>query len=255
MTMLKLSNHTPGLLVSVRSVAEALSALAGGADVVDVKDPNRGSLGAADADTISAIARAVNGRAPVSAALGELVDLMELPNGGALRSLAGGVSLFKIGLARCSLLNDWKANWQNVIEKIASTSTDGKSQPVAVVYADWRGAQSPSPNEVLTTARQFGCPALLVDTWNKSGGTLFDHWPPDDLQDFITDVRSHDICVVLAGSLTRQNAAAAVRLAPDLFAVRTAACEGGRAGTVSEIRVRELKNAIASGSGSMAIQK
>ena len=53
MTKLKLSNETPGLLVSVRSAAEALSALAGGADVIDVKEPNRGSLGAADDETIS----------------------------------------------------------------------------------------------------------------------------------------------------------------------------------------------------------
>ena len=38
----------PGLLVSVRSADEAIAALAGGADVIDVKEPNRGALGAAD---------------------------------------------------------------------------------------------------------------------------------------------------------------------------------------------------------------
>ena len=34
------------LLASVRSVAEAELALAGGADVIDLKDPSQGALGA-----------------------------------------------------------------------------------------------------------------------------------------------------------------------------------------------------------------
>ena len=43
---LKISN-SPGLLVSVRSAAEAITALEAGADVIDVKEPSRGALGAA----------------------------------------------------------------------------------------------------------------------------------------------------------------------------------------------------------------
>ena len=35
-------------LVSVRSPEEALAALEGGADLIDVKEPSRGPLGAAD---------------------------------------------------------------------------------------------------------------------------------------------------------------------------------------------------------------
>ncbi len=252
MTKLKLSNDTPGLLVSVRSAAEALSALAGGADVIDVKEPNRGSLGAADDETISAIVCAVNGRAPVSAALGELVDLSNSPNGDAARTIVGGVSLFKIGLARCAALDDWQTRWQHAVDRLASNS-NSNPRAVAVVYADWRAAQSPSPRDVLRAAIQCGSPALLIDTWNKSGGTLFDHWPSADLQTFLADLRSHDISVVLAGSLTSQNAKTAARLVPDLVAVRTAACEGGRTGMVSEKKVRELKKTIASCTRNMAI--
>src|SRR3954454_23697054 len=104
MTMLKLSNETPGLLVSVRSAAEALAALAGGADVIDVKEPNRGSLGAADDDTIAAVVEAVAGRAFVSAAFGELVELSASSNGDRRRALVAGVSLFKVGLAQCATI-------------------------------------------------------------------------------------------------------------------------------------------------------
>ena len=253
MIKLKPSNETPGLLVSVRSASEALTALAGGADVIDVKEPSQGSLGAADDDTISAIVRTVAGRAPVSAALGELVDLIDSPNGNRPRKLVDGVSLFKIGLAGCSALKDWQVSWRHAIETLVSNSPNDDAQAVAVVYADWPTAQAPSPGDILSAAIQLCCPALLVDTWNKSGGTLFDHWPALELQTFLAEVRSHGISIVLAGSLTGQNVTIAARLAPELVAVRTAACDGGRTATVSQIKVCELKNAIATSTRNVAI--
>jgi uncharacterized protein (UPF0264 family) len=245
MSNLKLPNEAPGLLVSVRSAAEALAALAGGADVIDVKEPNRGSLGAAGDDTIAAVVKAVGGRAPVSAALGELVDSSLSSNGDGTRTLVDGVSLFKVGLAGCTALSDWQTRWRQTIDDMILSSANRDAKAVAVVYADWSAAQAPSPQDILSAAIQRRCPALLIDTWNKSGGTLFDYWPAGELQAFSIEVRSHNISLVLAGSLTRPSVITAARLAPDLVAVRTAACDGGRAGTVSEKRVRELKNAIA----------
>ncbi len=253
MPKLKLSNRAPGLLVSVRSAAEALSALAGCADVIDVKEPNQGSLGAADDDTISAIVRAVDGRAPVSAALGELVDLIASPEGHSERRLVEGVSLFKLGLARCANLADWQSRWQQTTERIASSSLSDSAQPVAVVYADWTAAEAPSPSDILHTAIQCRCPALLIDTWDKSGGNLFDHWPTEELQAFLATVRACDMAIVLAGSLTGHDIATAARLTPDLVAVRTAACSHGRTGTVSEKKVRELKNVIATSTQNMPV--
>ena len=44
------------LLVSVRSAEEVAAALAGGADIIDAKEPARGSLGAVTATVLSAIA-------------------------------------------------------------------------------------------------------------------------------------------------------------------------------------------------------
>jgi uncharacterized protein (UPF0264 family) len=250
---LKLLNKTPGLLVSVRSATEALAALAGGADVIDVKEPHHGSLGAADDDTISAVVEAVAGRAPISAAFGELIDLPVASYRNGTRMLVDGISLFKLGLARCRTLHNWHTRWQRVLDAMISDSSNGNAQGVAVVYADWRAAQAPSPQDVLSAAIQRQCPALLIDTWDKSSGTLFDHWSAGELQSFISEVRSHDICIVLAGSLNGKSVITAARLAPDLVAVRTAACKGGRTGTISETKVRELKNAIATSTGNMAV--
>jgi len=244
MSKLEFLCDKPGLLVSVRNAAEARAALAGGADIIDVKEPNRGSLGAANIETISEIVRAVDGRAVVSAAMGELAERRESQNGARGNWVPEGVSLFKLGLARCGAIHDWQSRWQEVTAAMISQGPTAEPQAVAVVYADWRAAQGPPPSDVLNLAIQNECPALLIDTWNKSGGELFDHWPAEELESFLATVRSQNIAVVLAGSLTGKSIARAARLAPDMVAVRTAACEGGRQGTVAENKVRELKTAI-----------
>ncbi len=86
------------LLVSVRSAAEAEAALAGGAHVIDVKEPSRGSLGRADDATIDEVVRVVAGRRPVSAALGELHDFGEWPEClPQLQFVKWGLSKFRLG--------------------------------------------------------------------------------------------------------------------------------------------------------------
>jgi uncharacterized protein (UPF0264 family) len=86
-----------------------------------------------------------------------------------------------------------------------------------------------------------------VDTWDKSSGSLFENWPTTELRSFVNEVRSRGIGVVLAGSLAGNAVDAAARLGPDLIAVRTAACDGGRDGNVNRQRVRALKESIAVG--------
>lgn len=62
------------LLVSVRNAEEAVQAADSGADIIDVKEPEFGSLGFAGGATIREVVDAVAGRIPVSAALGECLD-------------------------------------------------------------------------------------------------------------------------------------------------------------------------------------
>src|SRR5687767_8833724 len=94
--------HGPGLLVSVRSVAEAEAALCGGAAIIDIKEPAAGPLGKADDEVTNAITRYVAGRRPVSAALGELIEGNAVPK--------AGLKYVKWGLARCRD-RDWQARF------------------------------------------------------------------------------------------------------------------------------------------------
>jgi (5-formylfuran-3-yl)methyl phosphate synthase len=244
MININFSSQNPALLVSVRNTSEALAALTGGADVIDVKEPDRGPLGRADPSTIAAVVRAVAGRAPVTVALGELPDLMQCDDDTLVNMVPDEVTLIKIGLAGCREIANWQSLWRRMNKCIASRG-HRPIGPVAVIYADWRAAGAPSPDQVASAAIESRCPALLVDTWDKTAGSLFNHWPIDELRLFLKSARGADLPVALAGSLSGDDFTMAVGLNPELIAVRTAACDGGRAGTVACSRVRQLKVVIA----------
>ena len=128
-----------GLLVSVRSAAEARAALHGGAALIDVKEPDHGPLGRASDETIVEVVAAVAGRCPVSAALGELCD-----DPGT--AVPAGLAFVKWGLARCG------AGWR---DDLAGRHAGG-ARVVAVAYADWQCARAPAVDEVSAFAAERG---------------------------------------------------------------------------------------------------
>jgi len=60
------------LLASVTGAGEAEIALAHGADIIDLKDPAQGALGALEPMAVRATLAAIAGRRPVSAVIGDL---------------------------------------------------------------------------------------------------------------------------------------------------------------------------------------
>jgi uncharacterized protein (UPF0264 family) len=235
----------PGLLVSVRSAGEARIALDGGADVIDVKEPARGSLGAADADVVAGVVAAVAQRVPISVAAGELVEFDQSRATGCANA---GVSFIKFGLAGCGSVADWRTRWRAAISRLPA-----HSRPVAVAYADWQFADAPPPDDVLAEAVAVGCPALLVDTWDKSAGALFDLWPAQDVALFCQRVSKAGTAAVLAGSLDGPSLATAVGCGAKLVAIRGAVCEGGRTGAMSAARVRAVRAALGRAVGDLGV--
>ncbi len=230
---LEFISDQPGLLVSVRNTAEAQIAVDGGADIIDIKEPSRGPLGAAEADVVAQIVAVVANRKPVSVAVGELTE-----DHAAIAGLEG-VAFAKIGLAGCGNRPDWRVRWRSIIRTWPSSVA-----PVAVAYADWRAANAPPPEEVLAAALEEGCPALLVDTWDKSSGTLFDQWEKGEVVGFCGRVRAAGLAVVLAGALDGESLLVAIGCGPNLVAVRGAACAGGRFGAITVSKMCAVRNAV-----------
>lgn len=225
-----------GLLVSVRDLAEARIALAAGVDLIDVKEPSRGSLGAASAEVWQSVIEFVADRRPVSLALGELVEGIDperLP-------LAAGARFAKVGLAGMRSDANWPQRWRDVVENLPAGT-----RPVAVAYADWLVAGAPSPEEVLAVGAAAACPYLLVDTFNKSRGNLLAHLSANELHVLAAQARAAGIELVLAGSLDERTIAELLPLSPAYMAVRGAVCKGNRSGQIDETKIKRLQEILA----------
>jgi uncharacterized protein (UPF0264 family) len=219
----------PGLLVSVRSAAEAVTAVEGGADLIDVKEPARGPLGAADSDVIEAVIETLGGRVPVSAALGEWREWDH-------RRVPDGVNYVKWGLAAATDPDE---------ALLAMCRSNMVASRVVVAYADADRAGSPSPEWLVDRAVRYGFRTFLLDTAVKDGSTLLDWVAPGTLARIRYRLAEGDVRVAVAGSLDVASIRRLASLCPDWFAVRGAACVGGRGGTICADRVRRLKAVIA----------
>ncbi len=218
------------LLVSVREATEACDALAGGAHLIDVKEPRRGSLGAASATTVREIIEAVDGRRPVSVAIGELAD-----TGQCDLSYLSGVRFAKVGLAGCASDLDWPRHWQSIVVRLPQSV-----QPVAVVYADYATCGAPEPSDVLNHAQRLGCAAVLLDTFDKPRGRLLQQWTLDRDEKFGKQVREINMLLVLAGSLSVEDVEPLEPLGADYLAVRSAVCKGQRTARLARHLVEQF---------------
>jgi (5-formylfuran-3-yl)methyl phosphate synthase len=231
----RMSAKRTGLLVSVRSAEEARLALAGGADVIDIKEPSRGALGPADSGVWEEVAEMVGQQAVTSAALGELLaDGIE-----DLAAAARSVKLVKIGLAGCHQERGWLNRWFDV-----TGALDASVLPVPVSYADWPAAAAPSPSVALALAAQSPAKLLLVDTHDKTRGGLLAHFSFESLAELVQTARGARVRVVLAGSLDAAAIGSLLPLAPAYIGVRGAACRGGREGTLDEVLVKSLASLV-----------
>jgi uncharacterized protein (UPF0264 family) len=222
----------PGLLVSVRSAAEAHAAVAGGASVVDVKEPARGPLGRAPADTWREVRAAVPRTLPVSVALGELRELEAAER--LAPSAWSGLAYRKVGLSGVAA----DPRWADRFLALRAALGPGPAW-IAVAYADHRRAGAPHPEDVLDVALETGCAGLLVDTFSKT--TTSPLAPTREWAGLVARARAGGLRVALAGGLDEAGVQALAPLQPDLFAVRGAACAGGsRGGAIDADRVAAL---------------
>jgi len=212
-----------------------LVALEGGADVVDVKEPRNGALGAAEAVVWREVLDVLKGRVTASVALGELLD----DEVSALAREARGFSFAKVGLAGCAGRSEWRARWERVIEKLPAGV-----EAVPVAYADWENAGSMQPVEILALAEESAARMMLIDTFDKSAGGLLDILPLEKLRGIARQVAKRGVRLALAGSLVAESIERVLELAPAYIGVRGAACVGGRDGAIDLGRVKSLAEVV-----------
>jgi len=219
------------MLASVADAAEAEIAVAGGADIIDLKDPGAGALGAVATDAIRKVVAAVGGRQATSAVCGDLPMEPETLRAKAEEIAATGVDYVKIGFFP-------SANAPACAAALAAVAA--RTKLIAVLFADLE------PDfELLALFAGNGFHGAMVDTARKGEGRLLDHLPPARIPVFVDRARSHGLAVGLSGSLEAPDIPRLLPFAPDFLGFRGALCEpAGRTGAISAEAVARIRNLI-----------
>lgn len=227
------------LLVSVANAAEASAALAGGADVIDAKDPLAGALGAVSLDVLREIHATVAGARLVTAAIGDAAAGEAEIERAAATFAAAGAALVKVGFAGMTSASRVEGLIRAAVRG-ARTGSDGTGGVVAVAYADADRVASLGAGVLFDVAARAGATGVLLDTADKAGPGLRGIMAPAALARWVGAAHDAGLLVALAGQLTAGDLAFVRDAGADIAGVRGAACEGGRSGHVSADKVARL---------------
>jgi (5-formylfuran-3-yl)methyl phosphate synthase len=224
-------------MISVVSTTEAREALRGGAEILDIKNPAEGSLGAQSPGLIREISSLFSNEVEISAAIG---DMPNLPGTAALAALGAascGVDYVKIGLHGTQRETDAVA----LLREAQCAILGFNAKIIAALYADYRRAGTLNPECLPHIAAEAGVYGCLVDTAIKDGSTLFDILDSQALRLIAQQAHAAGLSFGIAGALRKQDLPLANDMGADVVGLRTAACKNNqRNGPLDAARVQQL---------------
>lgn len=231
------------LLISPMNQEEVLNAVSGGADIIDVKNPSEGSLGANFPWVIKELRGIVPESIEVSATVGDFPNLPGSASLAALGAATCGVDYVKVGLYGVKSISD-----ADYFSKMVVKSVNEFNRNVSVVlaaYADYNRIDAIDFKLLPDVGARAGANVVMIDTAVKDGKRLFDHASLTELSDFV--LRAHELGLITAfgGSIVGDDFEILYDLGVDIVGVRGAACENeNRRSQIKENKVRALKSKL-----------
>jgi len=239
------------LLVSVVDTQEAEEAILGGAEIIDIKNPREGSLGAQPPGKIAEIVAVIPPGVESSAAIGDVPNLPGTASLAAAAAAQCGVNYVKVGLLHVPNATDARELLTEV--RAAVKACNASARLIACAYADTTSASRLL--ELPVVAGAAGVDGCMLDTARKDGTSLRSCIGTEQLQEFIVACRQASLLSALAGSLQVADFEWIRGLAPDVVGVRGAACTGDRVmGRVSRDHVANIRNVLLDGSGRLDLR-
>lgn len=219
-----------GFLASVTSIDEARLVM-DVADIIDLKNPAQGALGALPHEVVENVARFVDGQKIVSATVGDLPMIPEVLKT-AVASMAGtGVDIIKVGFFGHEAHTE-------CVKALAELA--GHCKIVAVLFAD----QQPD-FALLDKLAEAGFYGAMLDTADKSAGGLRRWLDESALRLFVTKAKSGSLLTGLAGSLRMDDISWLAEMGPDYLGFRGAlCCDHARQSGLDSRRVNEITGVL-----------
>ncbi len=229
------------LLVSPVNVEEAIICRIGGADIIDVKNPREGSLGANFPWMIQSVKKAA-GSVPVSATIGDFNYKPGTASLAALGAAVAGAEYIKVGLYDIHTREQALDMLVNIVRSVKDC--DKNKKIVASGYSDYRRINSISPFELPAIGKKAGVDVVMLDTGIKDGRSTFEFLAEDELTEFVARARSLGLATAIAGTIKFEDIPALKRISPDIIGVRGCVCGGDRNSAIKKELVERLKEKI-----------
>jgi len=196
-------------------------ALQCGADIIDLKDPAQGALGALPLEVITEVVTFIHAQEPsarrlTSATVGDLPMQPAL-----LREQVLALSQTKVDIIKIGFFSDpnvGSTDYQPCIDALMPIARAG-NKLVVVLFAEYE-----YPSTVIPAIRDAGFYGVMLDTAEKNGNTFLDHFSADEMKAFAENVQAQGLLFGLAGSLHLEHVAAASETAPDYIGFRGGVC-------------------------------
>jgi len=207
------------LMVSVQDLDEAEQAVAGRADIVDVKNLREATVGSNFPPVIKAVRSAIRKDIHVSVTLGVV------PNQAGTVALAvyGAAALDATSVKVGFVGSDYPTALK--ILKDCRSALDGfRTKLIAATFADSSLYGGIDPTLVVKLAKESRSDGMLIDTLTKDGRNLFDFVDETTLRGLIIEGKEAGLSTALSGALKMRDLDTLARLNPDIVGVRGAVC-------------------------------
>jgi len=230
------------LLVSIKSLAEAEKIKSANFDILDIKNPDEGSLGANYPGVIKSI-REEYSEFPVSAAGGDLPGQSGIASQVSFALASLKVDYIKLGLYGFKSIESAVLMLEEAIKAVKLSGNQIKL--IAAAYADYQENNTINPLFLNEIAFKTNIDGIMIDTLNKSGKNLFSFLKVDDLKSFVKQAKKAEVFSALAGSLKSEDLPILREINPNIIGFRGAVCENkDRTADISTAKIYSLYQKI-----------
>lgn len=221
------------MLASVRNLQEANIVYHGGADIIDLKEPMHGALGAVPLNVIQYVVDELWEKCVISATIGDLPADAAAIEDKVMQTAETGVDYVKVGMFS-------ERHIENCLPNLVHCANKGIAI-IAVFFAD----MDFDTDHVINIAKHTHLKGVMLDTARKGSGNLLQHKNILQLEYFANRAKQNDLLTGLAGSLKIENIPTILKAEPDYIGFRTALCASKKRTSHLDVEaIKQVRNNI-----------
>ena len=222
------------MLVSFKSQSEISENNLKLIDILDLKNPEKGSLGDWEISDIKNVVKIFGEEKIISATIGDASNL---------KKVVQKIKIFdklKLDFIKFGLFGENSEQMLKFLFNIKSYNF--KTELVPVIFVD-NTIILDTAFKNLESFKTFNFNFLLLDTFSKKSGDLFENCSLNYLSKFLERSSKFGLSVGLAGKLKKSHVPNLLKLKPKIIGFRSAVCEkNDRNKKISELKLEKIYN-------------